>query len=206
MSYATIGFARLPKHLRELLAEDAGTATAAAAALEALARETPARSASDIVALEQTGDRIAHELRRTLPTARVGSEERGDVLSTVEAIDDILDAIESAAHDLPGARAAIPRERLVRATAIVKDLVWTTMETVPRIEDAATSREALHERAHALEDELRIELRAIQAIVAETDDVLAVVRAADLLRRLRSIGQACARALLAIEVLAAAHV
>ena len=41
--------------------------------------------------------------------------------------------------------------------------------------------------------------------LTDAGDVLAALRGADALRRLRSIGEACARALLAFEVLASAH-
>ena len=64
----------------------------------------------------------------------------------------------------------------------------------------------MHERAHELDDELRTELRALQRTVADHEsDVLAALRATALLRQLRAIGQACVRALCAIEVLAGAH-
>ena len=80
------------------------------------------------------------------------------------------------------------------------------MAAITRIEEPPASREALHERAHELEDELRTELRALQRIVTDHEsDVLAAVRATALLRQLRSVGQACIRALRAIEVLAGAH-
>ena len=79
------------------------------------------------------------------------------------------------------------------------------MAAVARIEDPAADRDAFRERAHELGKELRTDLRTMQAVAADTHDVLAAVRAAGLLRQLRSIGRACARALFAVEVLAAAH-
>jgi uncharacterized protein Yka (UPF0111/DUF47 family) len=208
MSTPTIGLARLPRAVRELLSEAARGATSAATALKTLARDTIQRAElAEIVSLEDDGDRIVHELQHTLAGARVASEERGELLHVIEAIDDILDGIEHAAHELSRAGDLLPRERLVRATAVISDLARTSMAAVTRIEEPPASREALHERAHELNDELRTELRALQRAIAEHEsDVLAALRATTLLRQLRSIGQACIRALRAIEVLAGAHV
>ena len=207
MSAPTIGLARLPRGIRDLLAQAAGTVNAAAAALVTLARDPGNRSSvTEIVALEDDGDRIAHELRHAAATARVAAHERSPLLKVSEAIDDILDAIESAAHEMAGAGDALPDEELLRATAVVRDLARTAMATVVRLEDPPTAREALHERAHELEDELRADLRAMHASVANAGDVLVAIRAADVLRGLRSVGEACAQALLAFEVLAGVHV
>jgi uncharacterized protein Yka (UPF0111/DUF47 family) len=197
----------MPKAVRELLAEASRSATSAAAALKTLARDTTQRAAlSEIVSLENDGDRIVHELQHTLAGARVASHERGELLHVIEAIDDILDGIEDAAHDLSRAGDSLPRERLVRVTAVISDLARTSMAAVARIEEPPASREPLHERAHELDDELRTELRALQRTVTDHEsDVLVALRAAALLRQLRSIGQACINALRAIEVLAGAH-
>ena len=207
MSAPTIGFARLPKAVRELLLEAARAATAAASALHAHARDaTQPAALAQIVSLEDDGDRIVHELQHTLARTRVASHERGELLHAIDAIDDILDGIEVAAHDLSCAGDSLPRERLVRATAVINDLARTSMAAVTRIDEPPASREALHERAHELDDELRTELRALQRTVTDHErDVLAALRASAVLRQLRSIGQACIRALRAIEVLAGAY-
>jgi uncharacterized protein Yka (UPF0111/DUF47 family) len=207
MSTPTIGFARLPKTVRELLSEAARATTSAATALNTLARDATQHAAlAEIVSLEDDGDRIVHELQHTLASARLASQERGELLHAIEAIDDILDAIEDAAHDLSRAAGSPPRERLVRATAVINDLVRTSMAAATRIEQPPASRAALHERAYELNDELRAELRALQQIVTDDEsDVLTALRATARLRQLRSIGQACIRALRAIEVLAGAH-
>lgn len=208
MSASTIGFARLPKAVRDLLAEAADDATAAGVALDALARDPRQTTAvAQIVSLEHDGDRITHELQRALASARVASQERSELLHAIEAVDDVLDVIDDAARELPCISDALPRERLIRTTAVIKDLVRTCMAAAGRIEDPPTAREALHERAHELDDELRAELRALQrAVVDGEPDVLVALRATGLLRQLRSIGQASIRALRATEVLAGAHV
>jgi uncharacterized protein Yka (UPF0111/DUF47 family) len=208
MGAPTIGFARLPKAVRDLLAEAAADASAAAAALDALARDPRQRPrGAEIVSLEDDADRVTHELQRALATARVASQERGQLLHAIEAIDDILDVIDDTAQALPPISHALPHDRLSRTTAVIKDLVRTCMAAPARIEEPLAAREALHERAHALDDELRVELRALQRAVADSEaDVLVALRATGLLRQLRSIGQAAIRALRAIEVLAGAHV
>ena len=206
MSASTIGFARLPKAVRDLLDDAAAAATSAAGALETLARDPTRDTAlAQIVDLERDDDRITHELQHALTVARLGKDERGELLHTIQAIDDVLDAIDDAARDLPRANEALQHEPLQRASSVIRDLVRTSMAAVARIEEPAAARETLHQRAHELDRELRIELRTMQALIADTNDALAVVRAAGLLRRLRSIGQACTRALLAVEVLAATH-
>ena len=208
MSASTIGFARLPKAVRDLLAEAGDAAIAAAVALDALARDARQTTAvAQIIGLEDDGDRIAHELRHEVTSPRVASQERGELLHAIEAVDDVLDAIDDAARELPRISDALPRERLIRTTAVIKDLVRTCMTAAGRIEDPPTAREALHERAHELDDELRAELRVLQRAVADGEpDVLVALRATGLLRQLRSIGQASIRALRATEVLAGAHV
>jgi len=207
-SLEVLGGARLPKAVRELLSEAARAATSAATALHTLARDPTQRAAlAEIVALEGDGDRIVHELRHRLAGARVASQERGELLHAIEAIDDILDGIEDAAHDPSRAGDSLARERLVRVTAVINDLVRTSMAAASRIEEPPASRAALHERAHELNDELPAELRALQCTVTDDEsDVLAALRATARLRQLRSIGQACIRALRTIEVLAGAHV
>jgi uncharacterized protein Yka (UPF0111/DUF47 family) len=206
-SAPTIGFARMPKEVRELLSEAARSVTSAAIALDTLARDiTRDAVVAEIVALEAEGDRIVHELQHTLASARVSGPERAELLHAIEAIDDIVDGIEGAAHELRGGGSSLPREKLVRATAGIKDLARTSMAAAARIEEPPTSREPLHERAHELDEELRTELRALHRAVADDEsDVLAAVRAIALLRQLRAIGQACIRTLRAIEVLAGVH-
>jgi uncharacterized protein Yka (UPF0111/DUF47 family) len=141
-----------------------------------------------------------------LASARVSRHERAELLHAIEAIDDIVDGIETAAHELPRGASALPRERLARATGVIKDLARTSMAAATLIEEQPASREPLHARAHELNEELRAELRVLHRAVAEHEsDVLAASRAITLLRQLRTIGQACNRALRAIEVLAGAH-
>jgi len=207
MSTPTIGFARLPKAVRELLSDGARAATSAATSLNALARGATQHAAlAEIVSLEDDGDRIVHELQHRLASGHMASQERGGLLHVIEAIDDILDRIEDTARELSRAGDSLPRERLIRATAVISDLARNSMAAVTRIEEPPASREALHERAHELEDELRTDLRALQRTVTDNEsDVLAALRATALLRQLRSIGQACIKALRAIEVLAGAH-
>jgi predicted deacylase len=102
---------------------------------------------------------------------------------------------------------SLPRERLLRATAVIRDLTRTSMAATAKLEEPPAARAALHERAHELEDELRGEPRAPhRAVATDESDVLAVLRATGIVRQLRSIGQACIRALPALEVLAGAHV
>jgi uncharacterized protein Yka (UPF0111/DUF47 family) len=206
-SAPTIGFARFPKAVGELLSEAARSVTSAAIALDTLARDATRDAAvAEIVSLEDEGDRIVHELQCMLTGARVSRPERAELLHAIEAIDDILDGIEAAAHELSRGGSSLARERLVRATAVIKDLARTSMAAATRIEEPPTSREPLHERADELDDELRAELRELHRAVADQEsDVLAALRAIALLRQLRAIGQACIRALRAIEVLARAH-
>jgi hypothetical protein len=85
-SAPTIGFARLPKVVRALLSEAARAATSAATALRTLARDTTQHAAlEEIVSLEDDGDRIVHELQHTLAGARLGSQERCELLHVIEA-------------------------------------------------------------------------------------------------------------------------
>lgn len=207
MSSSTIGLARLPRALRDLLNEQARTVSAAAPTLEALTRDPSRASAvTEIVRLEGEGDRVTHEIQHALPTARIASPERGELLHLTQTLDDIVDLIEDVAHELPQLTDSLPREQLARIGATLKDLVRTTRTAAERIEQPPTAREHLHARAHELANELRVELRAAHHTLVEThDDVLSNVRAAALLRRLREIGQAGTRALLVVEALAGTH-
>jgi uncharacterized protein Yka (UPF0111/DUF47 family) len=204
---STIGLARLPKPVRDLLGEAAGAAGAAATALDELARDPTRRGAvARIVELEDDGDRVTHDLQHAIASARIAVPDRGALLRAIQAVDDILDAIEGAGRELPSAGDTLPREGLIAVTAILRDLVRTSMAAIARVEASPAARAPLHERAHELDEELRRELRALHGTVADHErDVLAALRAAGLLRQLRSIGHASARALIAVEGLAGAH-
>jgi uncharacterized protein Yka (UPF0111/DUF47 family) len=155
--------------------------------------------------LEDQGDRITHAVQHALPTPRLASSERAELLRLTQSLDDIVDLIEHAAHELPQAD-ALPRDHVARAGGVLKDLVRTTLLAVERIEQPPATRAPLHIRAHELALELRVELRTAQrALVDRDDNPLASVRAGDLLRRLHEIGRACTRALLVVEVLAGTH-
>jgi uncharacterized protein Yka (UPF0111/DUF47 family) len=207
MSSSAIGLARLPRALRDLLDEQAHTLSAAATALETLTRD-PSRAAAiaEIVRLEDEGDRVTHDIQHALPTARIASPERGELLRLTQTLDDIVDLIEHVAHELPHLTAVLPHDSVARAGATLRDLVRTTSTAVERIEHPPAAREPLRARAHELANELRAELRAAYHTLVEThDDVLPNVRAGALLRHLREIGHACTRALLAVEMQAGTH-
>jgi uncharacterized protein Yka (UPF0111/DUF47 family) len=69
---------------------------------------------SEIVQLEDDGDRVTPEIQHALPTARIASPERGELLRLTQTVDDILDLIEDVAHELPQLTDCLPRTRRPR--------------------------------------------------------------------------------------------
>lgn len=204
----TVGLARPPAAVQELLDEAAANAEAAAVLLHALA-EQPLRAPDlldDIADRECDGDRITHDLRRELAHRLVLGFERGDLLRLVELLDDVVDAVDDAAHDLSLYAVALTSSRMTTIAAVLRDLVRTSMRALRRIEYGPPAQTSLQQRAHELRDELRHELRvAYAALLDDSADALGALQGETVLARVRSLGDACARLLSAAHALAMNH-
>jgi uncharacterized protein Yka (UPF0111/DUF47 family) len=94
-----IGLARLPRRLGALLDEAAGNTAEAARELERLIETADVHAADTIERREQNGDRITHDLARELRHSRLADADRGRILALAEALDDVVDTIDAAAHE-----------------------------------------------------------------------------------------------------------
>jgi hypothetical protein len=132
------GLARLPTSLRRLVEEAATNANTAAGLLADLARY-PRRALglrADIAECEAEGDRIVHDAVRQPARARSLGPERARLHDLIEAVDDVVDAVDDAAHDIAAAASLVAPARSTAIASLSRDLVRTTMRTVPSIEEA----------------------------------------------------------------------
>jgi len=192
---SAVGFARLPTGLRDLLDEAATTAETAARLLHALVQEPrPAAGlVEEIAECERAGDRITHDLHRALRDRLALGDGRTQVLRLTTALDDVTDAVDEAAHALSVFADALPHDRAVELAAILRDLVRASMREVRGIEQPPEQREWSHERAEALRDEFRRELRTTSAaVITAAPAPIDAVRAETLLQRLRALSGATA--------------
>jgi Protein of unknown function DUF47 len=196
-----VGLARLPGAMTYLLEEAAATAESAARLLVDLARDPHREEVlAAIGGCERAGDRITHDLLRELQERLALGAGRADLLRLTEALDDVLDAIDASAHAVAAFAAALPDDHTGVLVAILRDLTRTSTQAVRGIEEPGGAGEALHERAHALRDEFRRELRrATAAVLGAEADPIDATRAMTLLARLRALGDANARLGLAVE-------
>jgi len=202
---SAVGFARLPTILRNLLEEAASTAETAARLLHVLARE-PRQAAGlveEIAECKRAGDRIAHRLYREVQDRLALGEGRPHVLRLTPALADVTDAIDEAAYALSVFGPALPHDRAVELAAILRDLVGAGVREVRGIDQPPEQHESSHERAEALRDEFRREVRttgaaAFNAAPAPID----AVRAEALLQRLRVLTDASAALSVAVRGLA----
>jgi hypothetical protein len=197
MSTATsaVGFARLPTAVRNLLVDAATTAETAARLLHALAREPRAAAGlvDEIAECERTGDRITHDLHREVQDRLALGDGRPRVLRLTDALDDVTDAVDGAAHAVSLFARALPQDRGVELTAILRDLVRAGMREVRGVEQPPEQQEWWHGRAEALRDEFRREVRTTSAAVMDAAPApIDAVRAETLLQRLRTVSDATA--------------
>ena len=203
----SIGLARLPSAVRELLHEAATNVEAAAVALHALGEHTgpPTPFVAEIIDREREGDRITHDLRRELTQRLVLGPERDDLLRLIEAVDDVLDAIDEAASPLSPTE-ALPPELADVVTAILRDLVRTGARSLVRIDAGPDALTPLHERAAQLRNELRQTSRhARAALVSDASDPLSALRGELALDRLDVVGATGARLLTVVHQLTLNH-
>jgi uncharacterized protein Yka (UPF0111/DUF47 family) len=202
---SAVGLARLPTALKSLLDEAATIAETAARLLHALAREPRAapRLIEEIADCERAGDRITHDLHRELQDRLALGEGRPHVLRLAAALDDVTDAVDEAAHALSVFADAVPHDRAATLVAILRDLVRASMREVRGIEGPLEQRESSHQRAEALRDEFRQELRTTTAAALSAGPgPIEALRATTLLRRLRAVSDAAAALSVAVRGLA----
>jgi hypothetical protein len=198
---ATIGLARLPQPVQELL--DAAATNASATAGEALELSADLARAGELRAsvlrLEDEGDRITHDLRHRLPRSKLGASERGELLALAEDVDDVVDAFDGLVYELVRTPAALADAR-ASFTALLRDLTRATMEAVTRLEDSDV-RDREVARAHALAGEARVTFRRARVGAVDGTDVLSVLRTGTLVNAFERVVGACAKTLRSIELM-----
>jgi uncharacterized protein Yka (UPF0111/DUF47 family) len=161
------------------------------------------RLVEEIAECERAGDRITHDLHRELQDRLALGEGRPHVLRLTAALDDVTDAVDEAAHALSVFADALPRDRLVKLVAILRDLVRGSMREVQGIEEPPEQREPSHQRVEALREEFQRELRSARATALNAGSApIEALRAETLLRRLEAISDATADLSAAVRGLA----
>lgn len=195
MSAATasrVGFSRVSGPVARLFDEAAANARDAAASLAELSSAADRAGLIDaITRFEGEGDRIAHDLQREVARRLTLPFDRGSGLRLVAALDDVVDAIDEAAHAFPIGGDALPRDGVRLLVGILRDLVRVTMGAVRELEAPSEVRMRRYERILDLRDEYRRADRAVRAAaLAGSCEPLEALRGATLLWRLRAISGA----------------
>ena len=203
---STVGFARWPLEFRSLWDEATANAETAARVLRELMRH-PRRASQlvdEIAALEREGDRVTRDLRRELGERFALRLQPSHLVPLVEALDEVVDAIDDAAFGVSLGVDALPDERRQVLGAVVCDLVRDTVSLTRRMHQPVDARAPVHERVHRLRDDWHRELRAAHATaVLDRSDTMRALRAAMLLRRLRKLSDANQRLERLVEIVAA---
>ena len=106
------------------LLQEAGTNIVdATAKLDRLMREWPDDSGlrAEIKQLEQTGDRITHDVLHQLYSTTVTPLDREDIHALAAALDDVVDYTEEAADVLGLYKIEAPMEQAVELTGVLRD-------------------------------------------------------------------------------------
>lgn len=161
--------------VRDLLGEAARNAVDAAVALVSLADGGDTESAERIRRLEAEGDRITHDLLRTLRQLRVAGADRAALVEVTRAIDDCVDAIDDAAHALRGCDCGGSVGPL---SAVVRDVARAEARLIADFRPSAAGRgQPLVDLAHELAEEAdRISRAAVARIVGSDNDPVTAVR------------------------------
>lgn len=170
-----IGLGRVPAAVALLLEEAADNAAEAAARLVQLMNSDPQRLADELERREQDGDRITHDLARALRNRRVAARERGSLRQLGEALDDVVDAVQSAGMEA-GRCDCGPRASQV--AQVLRDMSRGNARAVRLLQGRAEERQAELERVRELgrEGERLLRAAAAEAVLGQTDPLCAIAR------------------------------
>jgi uncharacterized protein Yka (UPF0111/DUF47 family) len=184
----TLGLERLPRPIATLLAESVANLLTIANQFDAFVHGDP--SALDAIArCEEAGDRIVHDFIGVASHSRRVGPDRARLILLAQAVDDVVDALDTLAR-------ALPRPPLPEFTDVLlalRDAARDIAHAVAAIERDDELRTWLaHSRER--EQEVRHLGRAARAwlLVEQTDPELAI-RGHNALRHAEAALRACAR-------------
>jgi predicted phosphate transport protein (TIGR00153 family) len=178
------------------LFEEAGTNTVRAAdLLDQLLRTWPDNKelGRELLACEQEGDRITHDLIRKLNNTFVTPIEREDILVLASALDDIVDFTEEAADYLSLYKIEAPMEQAQRLSYVLLQSARQIAEAIPRVRGFRDISHYVVEINRLENDGDRIVREAIASLFDGGIDPMVVIRWKDIFERLEAAIDACER-------------
>jgi uncharacterized protein Yka (UPF0111/DUF47 family) len=185
---ATLGLERLPRPIAALLQEGAANLLTVANELDALVHGDVSALGA-IVRSEDNGDRIVHDLIAAAGESwRIGPD-RARLILLAEAVDDVVDALQTLAWSWPHP----PRAEFTDLLLALRDAARDVGHAVAAVEREHELRAWLS-RCREHEQEIRRLSRAARAwlLVAQRDPQLAI-RGHDLLGHADAAQRACTR-------------
>jgi predicted phosphate transport protein (TIGR00153 family) len=159
----------------------------------------------EIKVLEETGDRITHDILHALNSTTVTPLDREDIHSLAAALDDAVDYTEEAADFLGLYKIEAPMEQAVELTGVLRDCgreLAAALTELTRLDGLAPHVAAVDR----LEDEGdRISRQALAALFAGGIDPMVVIRWKDVIDRIEQAVDACDRVAHVLEGIAVKH-
>jgi uncharacterized protein len=142
--------------------------------------------AEDILACEQEGDRITHDIIDRLNHTFVTPIDREDILALASALDDIVDYTEEVSDYLGLYKIEAPMDQAIRLARVLRDASRHVCEAIPRLRGF---RDISHftVEINRLENEGdRITREAVASLFDGGIDPMVVIRWKDLFERLEA--------------------
>jgi hypothetical protein len=159
----------------------------------------------EIKTLEETGDRITHDILHALYSTTATPLDREDIHALATALDDVLDLTEEAADFLGLYKIEAPMEQAVELTGVLRDCgreLSSALNGLTALDNLGPHIEAVDR----LEDEGdRISRKALVALFAGGIDPMVVIRWKDVIERLEEAVDACDRVAHVLEGIVVKH-
>jgi hypothetical protein len=172
----------------DLFEEAAGNIVHAADLLDQMLATFPERGelARDILACEQEGDRITHDIIQRLNQTFVTPIEREDILQLASGLDDIVDFTEEVADYMGLYKIEAPMEQAQHLARILLQSCRQVVEAMPRLRSFKDISHYTVE-IHRLEnDGDRVSREAMASLFSGGIDPMVVIRWKDLYERLEN--------------------
>lgn len=164
VTVGAVGADRLPRAVRDLLAEHAATARVAAETLaRALHSGQPDHAAGELERLEATGDRILHDLQRSAASRRLAGADRLTLLKAADRLDTVIDRLDDLAH----AASIAPSVPAAQLAFIMRDACRALARLTEHLDRDPDLVQRQTEHARELATEARVAARAARARVLD---------------------------------------
>jgi predicted phosphate transport protein (TIGR00153 family) len=187
--------------LLELFEQSGRNVQKASALLRDLFSDYPERPelATEVLACEHEGDRIAHEILSRLAERGAADLDAADVHALAGALDDIVDHAEEAADQLGLYGVEAPMDQAQQMAEVLVDTADLVAESLRGLREGENVAQQLVE-IHRREDEAdRIVRAAVASLFATGIDPMTVIRWKDIYETLESAVDACETAANVLE-------